>query len=140
MIDALYLLAVLCGCIAALRGSRTAAILLLSAASVALLPLIGVGYDPLLWLTIDWAVIILIMRPNHIFMDDLIVVLFIPIWFFYLYGGELAQPVVSLIVTLQFLLTFPLPQLCGKLVQYLRKLTKHNGALKLATHHNRVST
>lgn len=124
LIDILFLFGVLCGCAAALRRSRTATLLLIKEAVAAGLLLVGVDYDPWLWLAIDLAVVVNLIRPTNTLTDDFINVSFIPIWAFYFFGGPETATVISLIVTLQFLLIFPTPQILG---YFRRRYSRNSG-------------
>jgi hypothetical protein len=114
IVDALFAVAVLCGCIAAWAGNRTAWPLLASAAASSLLIWAGVPFNLALWLLIDVAVIAAITSRPMSVRDTLVVVLFVPVWA--LYGADLpyAGKGISVIVALQLLLTFPVRRAWAK--------------------------
>lgn len=113
MIDAVFLVAVLCGCIAATRGqprawlkdNRTAWALLASAAFTSILLLEGVQFHWLPWVLIDVAVIVAIWRTKG--RDWPIIALFFPVWWLYQTRPDWTSDAVDLIVSAQLLLSVP---------------------------------
>lgn len=120
MIDTLFLMALLCGCIAAMRGNRTAWALLGSAIFTSVITLAGVPFNSFLWMLIDLAVVMLIMHARMSVCDTIILMLFIPAWCLYVVDGWFVYYAVSLIVTLQFLLTWPIPAVWGHCRRMIR--------------------
>lgn len=113
MLDAVFLAALFCGCIAALKGYRTSWFLLASTAFTSALSLLGMKFDPFFWMLIDVAVVMAIAGPKMTRCDAVIIALFIPVWSSYFLDNWTAYYVASFVVSLQFLLVFPIPQLWG---------------------------
>lgn len=108
MIDALFLVAVLCGFAAAWCGDRTAWALLASAALTSALGWAEVPFMPWLWFGIDVAVIGAIAWRRQLTASDIAVVaLFLPVWCLYAADLPYAGAGVNLIVSVQLMLTFP---------------------------------
>ncbi len=115
--DAVFLAALFCGCVAALRGNRTAWALLASVAFTSGITLAGVPFHPVLWMMIDLMVILAILHPKMTLCDLAVIALFIPAWALYALMPPWAPDVVTLIVVAQFLMTFPVPILWGRCSQ-----------------------
>jgi hypothetical protein len=108
MIDALYLLAIACGCLAAWKGDRTAWALLAGAALTSALVASGVPFIPRLWFGIDLAVIGGIgCLSERRWRDWAVVLLFLPAWPLYLTEPPYMGTATSLLVSAQLLLTVP---------------------------------
>lgn len=107
MIDLIYLIAVACGCVAALRGNHTATALLMAEGVTTLLAL-TVGFDPFLWMAVNLGVIWIALRPHLTLANITVVVLYVPMWPLYTQDTWSAYYGVSLLTSLQFLVTFPL--------------------------------
>lgn len=138
MIDYIYLAAVFCGCIAAFEWqtgtvrNRTVFLLVLSAGIAALLPLIGIEYDPLLWAAIDLGVVIIpLLGPKHTASDALIVAIFAGIWPTYLSDDMTAISIGTSLVIVQFMLALGVPALILKILQRCRIPINRNGPLEM---------
>jgi predicted anti-sigma-YlaC factor YlaD len=137
MIDIIYVLVVLLGCIAAFdwKGrairNRTALVLVGSAGVAAALPLIGVPFDPLLWTSIDLAVVVLLMQPKYSVSDALIVTLFVAIWPTYTTNDPTAIMVGTALVIVQFLLAIGAPALCVRIARRFGILSNPNEPLQM---------
>lgn len=114
LIDALFIVAVACGCIGALRGNGAAVALLCATALTSALTAGGVPFHPALWALVDIGVVMAIMRPNMSNGDIAIVALYVPIWALYPVEGWTAYYIISALAALQFLLTFPAPEIFAK--------------------------
>lgn len=115
--DAVFLAALFCGCVAALKGNRTAWFLLASAAFTSALVVLGMEFDPFFWMLIDLAVVMAIASTPMTRCDAFIIGLFVPAWAVYPLGGWTMYYVTSAVTAAQFLLVFPVPQLwadCSK--------------------------
>jgi len=121
MLDAVFLVALVCGCVAALKGNRTAWALLASTAFTATITVAGVPFNPFVWALIDLAVVVAILHPRMTVCDVGVAVLFIPVWCLYMERPTWISPAVTLIVSLQFLLTFPVPAVCGLCAPMFRR-------------------
>jgi len=108
-IDEVFLVSVLCGCLSAWKGSRTAWALLASAAVSSGLIWAGVPFDIKIWRTIDILVVACIATGPLGAKDLLILSLFIPIWS--LYERPYAGDGINLIVAAQLVLTLPFARL-----------------------------
>jgi hypothetical protein len=107
MLAVVFWLAVACGCVSALTGNRTAWALL---ASVGLC--FGFGYAEVpfnfvVWVLIDLAVALTIIRPTMTKADCVILALFIPAWCFYLLPPDTRFWGSFVVVVAQLVLTFP---------------------------------
>lgn len=107
LIDLIYLIAVACGCAAALRGNHTAAALLMAEGVTTLLAL-TVGFDPFLWMVVNLGVIWIALRPHLTLANITVVVMYVPMWPLYTQDTWSAYYGVSLLTSLQFFITFPL--------------------------------
>jgi hypothetical protein len=90
--------------------NRAAWALSASAGLTAVLRLAGVPFDMGLWMLIDIAVIAVVERGHPTERERFIAPLMVLCWTLYqlqLNGQPLAQPAITLIVALQFLLTVP---------------------------------
>lgn len=113
MLDAVFLGALVCGCVAALKGNRAAWALLASTAFTSGITTAGVPFHPVLWMMIDLAVVLAILHPKMTLCDIGVIALFIPAWVIYATMPPWASEAVTLIVAAQFLMTFPVAQLFG---------------------------
>lgn len=108
MIDGLFILALLAAMWAEKQGNRAARPLIASAALTCALSLLGVGFDFMLWVSIDVAVIYAIERSGKVGeAEHAIFALFPPAWVLYHLQPPGWNDAVALIVALQFLLTLP---------------------------------
>jgi len=132
MIDLIYLVAVACGCVAALRGNHTAAALLMAEGVTTLLSL-TVGFNPFLWMAVNLGVIWIALRPHLSLTNIAVIVLYIPMWPLYTQDGWSAYYGVSLLTSLQFLVTFPLSQVCLAIKRKVVKSDDCDNTFKLTT-------
>lgn len=107
MLHVVFWLAVACGCLSASTGNRTAWALLASVGLCLAFDHFGVPFHFILWLLIDLAVILAIIRPAMTTADVVIVALFIPAWVAYLLPEGPRFELGFLVVVAQLLLTFP---------------------------------
>lgn len=133
MIDALFLLSVICGCVAALRGNRTAAALLIATAVGSLMTLSGIDFNAYVWITIDLGVICVALGPKMNYADMAVAVLFVPIWSLYTVDGWAAYYAVSLLTSAQFIVTFPFTDVLGRVLRTIRNAQRPGNELKLTT-------
>lgn len=103
MIDVIYWLAVLCGVVGALTGSRAALFLLASVALSYGLEASGAHFETGLWVAIDLCV----MAGVLMYRQWLIAALFLPMWAMYFLPPWEAYYGVSLLMSAQFLFTLP---------------------------------
>lgn len=115
-------------------NNRTAWVLLASAGLCLALARAHVPFNPVIWMLIDLAVILLIVRPKMTYPDCVILALFAPAWVFYLlpdaarYGGSLV------VVVVQFLLTAPLHRLAFLPAKARRWLSADDAFDRLVAH------
>jgi hypothetical protein len=107
MIDGLFWLAVACGVASASTGNRTAWALLASVGLCIGLDAAQVPFSFPLWLLIDLAVVLVIIRPQMSAADCLVLALFIPAWVAYLLPDDQRFHLSSFVVIAQLLLTLP---------------------------------
>jgi hypothetical protein len=110
VIDALLILAVLCGCAGAWFGNRTSMALLASAGLSSALIWLGVRFVEPMWMLIDCAVAGVILCKPIKYSDCPVVALFIAAWALYpsvAAGDEQASLLVDLIVAAQLILSAP---------------------------------
>jgi hypothetical protein len=107
--DAVFLVALLCGIAAAFKGNRTAWALLAGAAFTAGITLAQVPFHPVLWGMIDLAValVILLLNVKMTARDWAVIALFVPAWCLYALRPAWISDASTAIVALQFFLTFP---------------------------------
>lgn len=150
-LNLIYLVALICGCIAVWKESRqrgrvialnSALILLAGAAASAALFASGLTdrwtaesdtERGLLYVSIDLGMVLPIIWTQRRITDTLIVVLFIAAWPFYFWGGQLMEPVTTAIASLQLFLTFPLPQWGIRCLARVDRMTRRDPSLKLVT-------
>lgn len=130
MIDLIYLVAVACGCVAALRGNHTAAALLMAEGVTTLLALM-VGFDPFLWMAVNLGVIWIALRPHLTLANITVVVLYVPMWPLYTQDTWSAYYGVSLLTSLQFFITFPLAHMFLMVKRRIVKSQQSNDHLKV---------
>lgn len=111
MTEVLLWLAVACGVVSASTGNRTAWALLASLGLCVAFDHAGVPFSFPLWLLIDLAVILVIIRPNTSVADCFILALFIPAWVGYLLPDAQRFQIGFVVVVAQLLLTFPAAKL-----------------------------
>lgn len=104
-VDALLLFALVCGGLSALRGRRTPIALLGGVIIGSSLSIAGVQFSPLVWLTIDFTIIAIILSVRTTVAEKVILSLFIPAWVMYVIGGPLASDITSALTAAQLLLT-----------------------------------
>jgi hypothetical protein len=102
-----FWLAVACGVISASTGNRTACALLASVGLCMAFSYLHVPFHFILWLLIDLAVILVIIRPTMTVADCIILALFIPAWVGYLLPEQPRFQLGFVVVVAQLLLTFP---------------------------------
>lgn len=107
MIEYLYWLAVLCGIVAALTGSRAAWALLASAALCWGLDASGWQFEAGVWLAIDIAVIAAILVLRSRATDWIVLALFVPIFALYAADEYTRYYGVTILIMLQFIVTLP---------------------------------
>jgi len=114
MFDAIYIAALALAMFAAVRWrgwalSWTATVLIAGNGLAELLPLIGVDYDPVIWLLVDLAMVAAIAAPQWRFKDrELVIVwLFLPAWMLLASEDLWAVNATTLLVSAQLLLTVP---------------------------------
>lgn len=108
MLGVVFWLAVACGVVSAATGNRTAVVLLASVGLCLALDYLAVSFSFPLWLLIDLAVVLAIIRPAMTKTDCVIIALFIPAWCFYLLPPETRFWGSFVVVVTQLALTFPL--------------------------------
>lgn len=123
MLQALFAFAVLCGGIAALKGSRSAIALLASTGFTMFLTWRGMPFSAPIWMAADVAAIVAIWRGNGGQADDLIVALYAPNWILYFLDSERASAASMLICSAQFLLSVP----WVRAARFVRKKWKRQG-------------
>lgn len=110
ILNALLLLAVLCGCAGAWRGNRTSMALLASAGLSSAFIWLGVPFVGPVWMMMDLAVAAVVLARPVKCSDLLAMALFLPAWALYpsvAAGDPEASGMVNLIVAAQFLLSAP---------------------------------
>jgi hypothetical protein len=110
VIDALLILAVLCGCAGAWFGNRTSMALLASAGLSSALIWLGVPFVMPMWVLMDLAVVAVIASRPLKYSDCPVMALFVAAWALYpsVAAGEVkAAWLVDLIVAAQLLLSAP---------------------------------
>lgn len=107
MAEYAFWLAVSCAVAGALCGNRTAWFLLASVVLCLTLEWQGVAFHFISWLLIDLVVVLGIVRPDMTIADDVILVLFIPAWVFYLLPDPERYIGSLIVVCAQLILTFP---------------------------------
>lgn len=106
-IEVVYWLAVLCGIVGALTGSRAAWALLSSVALSYALQATGASFEVGLWIAIDLCVAAWVLALRKGWSDWFIAGLFLPIWALYFAPDWMAYYGVSLLMSAQFLFTLP---------------------------------
>jgi hypothetical protein len=107
MIEAAFWLAVACAVAGTFAGNRTAWALLASVGMCLGLEHFAVPFNFFLWLLIDLAVILIIIRPEMTVADVVVLALFIPAWVSYLLPPEPRFGVSMAVVIAQLALVFP---------------------------------
>jgi hypothetical protein len=112
MLDAVFAFAVALGGVAALLGSRTALALLCGTFVDKALTVLGVPFDPNLWMAVDLMVmaaigINAILRLALDRTDKVVLALFLPAWWFYYIDGWNGYAGSVAVCSSQFLLVFP---------------------------------
>lgn len=117
MIEIVFWLAVACGVVSASTGNRTAWALLASVGLCFALSYAQVPFSFILWLMIDLAVVLVIIRPAMTKTDCVIIALFIPAWCFYLLPPDTRFWGSFVVVVAQLVLTFPVEALRAALAR-----------------------
>lgn len=121
----------LCGCVAAVMGNRTALPLLASAALCAFLSWMQVPFNPWFWTAIDLMAIVAIVALRWVEMnrsDTAIVALFLPAWALYQVDNVMLQGWGTFtIVVAQFMLTVPFARIWSALRKRVSEGFRHNG-------------
>lgn len=111
MIDLLFLAALLCGCVGAFTGNRTAMALLAGTALTSIATALSLPFHPLAWMAVDFAVIIAILRRGWTDCDGIVISLYVALWPLYFVEGQRAADASALVSAAQFLMTWPLAAL-----------------------------
>jgi hypothetical protein len=108
VIEAVFLIAIVAGGIAALAGNRAAIALLAGTAFTAGMTSAGVPFNMAWWMLVDLAVVSAIILGTHMGLREAaILALFFPLWGTYFVEGGVAWRVSALASAAQLLLTFP---------------------------------
>lgn len=135
-IDALFLAALACGGVAALKGSRTAWVLFVATAFLSGLTLSGVPFNPALWTLVVLAasIAIALLASRRIKGRDILVLaLFIPAIPCYFIDEPWTVDATTLIASLQFLALFPLVQIWNE-ARGRWPLVSRNSDLEMVAH------
>lgn len=108
MLEWLLWFAVACAAIGGIFGSRSAWALLGSLALGLLVNHLGLQFNAVVWAMVDMLVALIIIHGSMRKRDMLIVALFGPIWMFYFADEYVRYTVVTCLMALQLLLTFPI--------------------------------
>jgi hypothetical protein len=120
MMQIAFWLAVACGVVSASSGNRTAWALLASVGLCLGFEYLGVPFHFILWLLIDLAVILVIIRPEMTATDCIILALFMPAWVGYLLPEEPRFQLGFVVVVAQLALTFPAATVRRAIVSLLK--------------------
>lgn len=115
-----FWLAVACAVVSAATRNRTAWALLASVGLCFALDYLGAPFNFVLWMLIDLAVVLVIIRPTMTKTDCVIIALFIPAWCFYLLPADTRFWGSFVVVVAQLVLTFPVEALRSALVSLWR--------------------
>lgn len=116
MIDALLVIAVLCGLVGAWQRKRASIALLASTALTSVFVWLEVPFDWRMWGAIDLAVILAIVSERMTVADWVILLLFIPAWVAYGEPDAFAHDFTTALVSAQLILTFPAKDMFRRLV------------------------
>jgi hypothetical protein len=111
MLQVVFWLAVACGVISAATGNRTAWVLLASVGLCFAFGELRIPFNFIIWVLIDLAVILAIIRPTMTKADCIILALFVPAWCFYLLPPDPRFWGSFVVVVAQLVFTFPVEAL-----------------------------
>lgn len=134
MIEAVFLIAIVAGGIAALAGNRAAIALLAGTAFTAGLVSVGMAFNLLVWMLVDLCVVVAIVHPRMRVREVIVVALFFPLWATYFVEGEQAWQASALISATQFLLTFPIFRTAESGRRLVQRYRRGGGGMAFIAH------
>jgi hypothetical protein len=132
MLDAAFLIGVLCAVAGACAGRRASFALLSSAALGLAFNEFGVPFILPLWMLVDLGVVLVIATGRPCLVDTAILALFVPLWLLYFVDGQTGYIGSVLIASAQMALTFPFSQAAESGRRLLQTFKGDGGGLAFA--------